>query len=384
MNAGVFCGSLYIHHDYLSAFATAWHASGGKIHLLSPEAQRNLGSIIGVCAIKNYVNVKDHPKTSLLELFRSAQSLQATDPRDRIYSLVSLASNTRPLPYPPTYQVSTATLYLDTAEHMISQEEGLDILGFCVFQNGASDNPSWVPDWSINVTSVDLRAKKVPYCATGSHICNAILAENRQQLLVRGIPYDWIKDLSDCYMKLSGNFTGGGGWESYKPILRKQSAVLHDAEKIIASSPRYLFESGRKEAFSRAIVGDRMSEDGATVSDQFLRSVWQFRENVDSFIVADPDIDDLKFLEHEQVESRLAYIASGRRFCSTRLGHVGWVPLETQKGDVVGLVCGSKVPLILRPAGDTYLVVGQSYIHGIMDGEASPASTEDFQTMKLA
>ena len=38
MNAGVFCGSLYIHHDYLSAFATAWHVIGGKIHLLSPDA----------------------------------------------------------------------------------------------------------------------------------------------------------------------------------------------------------------------------------------------------------------------------------------------------------------------------------------------------------
>ena len=383
-NAGVFCGSRYIHYDYLSTFATAWHVIGGKIHLLSPEAQKNLGSIIGVCAIKNHVNVKDHPQTSLLELLRSAQSRQATDPRDRIYSLVSLASNTRPLPYPPSYEVSTATLYLDIAEHMISQQNGLDILGFCVFQSGVRDNPSWVPDWSKDVASVDLRANKVPYCATGSHTCNAVLAENRQHLLVRGKPYDRINDLSECHMKLSGNFTGGGDWDEYKPILRKQSVVLHDVLRMIASSPRYLFESGRRETFSRALVGDRMAEDGARVSDQFLKLVWQFRENVGNFLDGDPDIDGLKFIEHEQVESRLVYIASGRRFCLTRSGHVGWVPLETQKGDIVGLVCGSKVPLILRPAGDTYLVVGQSYIHGIMDGEATPTSTEDFQTMKLA
>ena len=383
-DAGVFCGSLYIQYEYLSTFATAWHVIGGKIHLPSIEAQKSLGSTIGITAIRNYVNVKDHPQTSLLELLRSAQSRQSTDPRDRIYSLVSLASNTHPLPYPPTYQVSTATLYLDVAEHMVSQQKGLDILGFCVFQSGIRDNPSWVPDWSKSVTSIDLMAKKVPYCATRSHACNAVFTENRQQLLVQGLPYDQINDLSESHIQLSGNFTGGGDWEQYMPILRKQSAVLHDALRMIASSPRYLFESGRREAFSRAIVGDRMSEDGVRLSDQFLRSVWQFRENIDNFITADPDIDGLQFIEHEKVESRLVYMASGRRFCLTRSGHVGWVPLDTQQGDIVGLVCGSKVPLILRSTGDTYLVVGQSYIHGIMHGEVIPTSTEDFQTMRLA
>ena len=140
---------------------------------------------------------------------------------------------------------------------------------------------------------------------------------------MRGKPYDLINDVSECHMKLSGNFTGGGDWDQYKPILRKQSAVLHDALTMIASSPRYLFESGRRETFSRAMVGDRMSEDGTSVSDRFLGSVWQFRGNVDDFLDADPDIDGLKFIEHEQVESRLVYIASGRRFCLTRSGHVG-------------------------------------------------------------
>jgi hypothetical protein len=44
-------------------------------------------------------------------------------------------------------------------------------------------------------------------------------------------------------------------------------------------------------------------------------------------------------------------------------------------GDVVAVLTGGTMPIVLRPHNGYYTVVGDAYIHGIMDGEALPLST---------
>lgn len=39
-------------------------------------------------------------------------------------------------------------------------------------------------------------------------------------------------------------------------------------------------------------------------------------------------------------------------------------------GSVICIVAGVSVPLILRPSGSEYVLIGDSYLHGVMDGEA--------------
>jgi hypothetical protein len=56
--------------------------------------------------------------------------------------------------------------------------------------------------------------------------------------------------------------------------------------------------------------------------------------------------------------------------CITSSGRLGWVPDVAVCGDVVAIL-PLDVPLILRPCEESsYKVVGESYVHGIMDGEA--------------
>jgi hypothetical protein len=52
---------------------------------------------------------------------------------------------------------------------------------------------------------------------------------------------------------------------------------------------------------------------------------------------------------------------------------MGLGPNAMQTGDVVCILFGCKVPYILRPVDGHYLLVGDAYIHGIMDGEAMAA-----------
>lgn len=61
----------------------------------------------------------------------------------------------------------------------------------------------------------------------------------------------------------------------------------------------------------------------------------------------------------------------GRTVFVCKNGYLGLGPQHAQTGDIVAVVDGSPVPIVLRPIEDGfYQLVGESYMHGIMDGEA--------------
>ncbi|KAF8866367.1 hypothetical protein BDZ45DRAFT_579097 [Acephala macrosclerotiorum] len=60
----------------------------------------------------------------------------------------------------------------------------------------------------------------------------------------------------------------------------------------------------------------------------------------------------------------------GRRMCFTTSGYIGSVPHESQIGDMICIFEGGKVPFVVRnKSGGGQQLVGECYIHGIMDGE---------------
>lgn len=60
----------------------------------------------------------------------------------------------------------------------------------------------------------------------------------------------------------------------------------------------------------------------------------------------------------------------------TKKGYFGMLIQNAEKGDHVCIIMGSTVPFILREVdvaqsrSTTFVIVGEGYIHGIMNGEA--------------
>jgi len=54
----------------------------------------------------------------------------------------------------------------------------------------------------------------------------------------------------------------------------------------------------------------------------------------------------------------------------TQTGRMGLVPHGAKQSDLVAVLSGGNVPIILRPHEEYHTVVGDAYVHGIMDGEA--------------
>jgi hypothetical protein len=64
-------------------------------------------------------------------------------------------------------------------------------------------------------------------------------------------------------------------------------------------------------------------------------------------------------------------LATSRRvFCMTEDGYMGLAPNGGRLGDRIGIILGCDVPFILRQVGNEWKLVGECYIHGLMDGEA--------------
>ncbi|RSL63260.1 hypothetical protein CEP54_005303 [Fusarium duplospermum] len=57
------------------------------------------------------------------------------------------------------------------------------------------------------------------------------------------------------------------------------------------------------------------------------------------------------------------------RLFRTKKGYIGLCPPRAQPGDEVAILFGAPVPIVLREFDEGYVVIGTSYVHGIMDGE---------------
>jgi hypothetical protein len=62
-----------------------------------------------------------------------------------------------------------------------------------------------------------------------------------------------------------------------------------------------------------------------------------------------------------------------RCFIITLAGRMGIEPSDTRIGDTIAIIFGRGEPYIIRPRGASWAFVGESYIQGLVNGEAIQA-----------
>lgn len=67
----------------------------------------------------------------------------------------------------------------------------------------------------------------------------------------------------------------------------------------------------------------------------------------------------------------------------TAKGYEGQVPSEALSGDRICIILGEKVPFILRPVGNSWELIGDAYIHGIMQGEGLEQLDDEIRDIEL-
>jgi hypothetical protein len=69
------------------------------------------------------------------------------------------------------------------------------------------------------------------------------------------------------------------------------------------------------------------------------------------------------------LKTSIGTAAASRKFLRTDRGFMGLAPQLAKVGDEVWVLLGCDVPMLLRKCDDYYILVGECFVYGIMDGE---------------
>jgi hypothetical protein len=73
------------------------------------------------------------------------------------------------------------------------------------------------------------------------------------------------------------------------------------------------------------------------------------------------------------MNTRIAQMIGGRKAFVSESGHCGLVPDHAEIRDFICVLLGCDVPVILRQVEDHYTFIGESYVRGLIEGQAIEA-----------
>ena len=339
---------------------------------------------------------------------RPRSLLRCTDPRDKIYSLLGIASDAEQLEIVPDYSKSVEEVYTDAAAKILSLGK-LELLHYVHPQN--PNMPSWVPDWERakrHITPYEFRELDKPFSAdaTMAAFQPDQIAGDSRVLECNGCIVDSVSSFSDiltddtttallALAEMPSNKETRGEFDALIKFhvhlsqinqLCQRSALINPS--LYGSSDTWL-----NEALWRIPVNDQEIIDAHFTRYQRATSESERRYNgllntIEAWKsigvrLGDPDPRPLPaFLQNNVLpivreESRHVTLyrpaitrTVPRRPYLTQKGYVGLGHEGMLAGDLVCILQGGPVPFLLRSTQrGEYVLVSDTYVHGIMDGE---------------
>ncbi|KAJ3542508.1 hypothetical protein NM208_g4060 [Fusarium decemcellulare] len=297
----------------------------------------------------------------LIYLIRTFRYFKATDSRDKIFALLSFASDAAELGLYPDYQKGCRDVYLQATLSLL-KAGFLDILSLCHINKSIPGLPSWVPDFTVLSYRVALQERAmnrqiVPsstvlqprFSASGDARQNILLESSLPSLLLHG------KFLAEIQRV-------GTIWEpgAFQLWLQEISGFHHPEA-----------DSDHLRAVWRTAVADqqiRRLEEKPRLSSLVLEQVNSSLKGLD---LATVDTQMFTTLGLSDYLFQLQHVARNRRPFVTSIGHLGIGPREMEPGDHLYIFIGAHVPYVLRPnANGSLQIIGEAYMHGVMDGAA--------------
>ncbi|KAI8931033.1 hypothetical protein NX059_012044 [Plenodomus lindquistii] len=302
---------------------------------------------------------------------------RASDPRDKIYSLLGLASDAKNLNIDVDYTCDVTELFTKVTGRIVQQHKGIALLSF-ITSIKSLDLPSWVPDWSVGTANLLYSHE----AATSKSAC--VKVSDERVLQVRGCVIDRVNYVSEpinnailSIENLDKRTRGLSSSDDWICGEERLTAVWLDG--LIARVRRLLPYPGglsEREVVWRTLICnfDSHRKLAPLEYEAKFEALRDFIESPTQLTMGARE-EALEFL-------RLVQLRLASRLCTTQKKYFGAVIEETQEGDVVCLLEGASCLFILRVAGDNkYKLIGPAYVHGLMHGEAF--EMEDYESTDI-
>lgn len=403
--------------DHIAAFARMLTSQSYNVVL-----QRSAGPGIrddafwGVChaaTMAALTETRDDPRVGLALLLGILANFRATEDRDRVYGLLGLlrADEADQPHLQPDSSKTVEALYMDVARHLIptSPYETLSFAGIG-YRRKLDSLPSWAPDWTSlgnrdthrqHLSNIQATAGFA--CGFGVGLCVAF-SENTEQgavvMQIQGHVLDEIHHMGPEMGYTAHNLGQGGSDEEMASVVRSHVGN----RRLVLRYARQPYPTGQPldEVFWRSLIADTQFERPAPATlgvgcrawERIMHRVAGFRlrpddaeEDKGETYDALPREEDMavpnmaadpQFSLALEWNSARVMAATGRAMAVTKDGYVAVVPPKTEVGDLVCVFYGLNTPFLVRPQvnthsdGGTRLVrlVGEAYVHGMMDGQA--------------
>lgn len=377
---------------------------------------------------QNNKQLEDITSMDLLGLIEFTASMEATNPRDKLYALLGV-DDTRDVVVSVNYEDPVNKVYTDFAINYITTKSSLELLKVAGigYSESHSQLPSWVPDLQTGNKRGQNLTNKLN-CASGSYKRIHCIDADRQSLSVIGFVCDFIiaNDSShevpwnsrhEKWAELALNSTrahptgisrvqaffrtmiaddtryGYGnpdfaheeerekffnlakGFMSYSGMISAKiyegSPVLTEKfqkwEEKVRRNSRY---AARLQCFLRLIPDEPVTKTDRELLEPFLQSINAYGELNWPY-----DTEPLTYDEELKFASRYvahASEATGKKgFFISDKGYMGLGPALIENGDKICIIFGCPHPLLLRTRnmGKTFSLVGEAYVYGMMRGE---------------
>ena len=336
--------------------------------------------------------------------------LLATDPRDKLFALHGLkekATNIRTLT--ADYTMSITDTYHDFAINMLQATQSLDILSAAHRDYNISKRlPSWVPDWSESRSSDVALVGQISsrFRATRESRYSSKFLDQRLILVIESQIIDKISDVGSAlnYVPMMSDRAS-----TNLSHLNRHLEATANYQKILASWERitqqkiYITGEDQRSVYRTTLIAGHERSGAATAGyDGWQRANWPMRllapwklENrpvpikmAAALHYLTSTIQATTVKRGERINNRYAInggpnftqrrsferyltMAFGRRLARTEKGYLALVPAHAGVGDSIALCKGGKTPLVLKPSvAGSWELVGDAYVHGIMNGEA--------------
>jgi hypothetical protein len=327
----------------------------------------------------------------------------ASDPRDKVYGFYGLAHR-KPSSLEPSYHSTVTEVYKEVAIAILETTRDLRLFsasrGHTKF---AQLLPSWVPDWSDSTLRVaylqrDLFGSpaRIFTASKGTESSVPIFNKQRDVVLLSGHIVDKIVAISAILVPVESVMDV----DQYQTMietgvfayLRKYFEVFFDACQFIENllewehfglregAGTYPTGEDHMTVYWRTLFADRFSANDSHDPNVFLKATYRLRY---ARLMCKLGISKIRFvfylvlfltipatLDGDNTFGAMIRPAFNRRLARSEKGLLALVPQLTMTGDSIGLLKGGSVPLILRARSTRWELVGDTYVHGIMYGEA--------------
>jgi hypothetical protein len=328
---------------------------------------------------------------SMRELLSTTRNFtQATDPRDIIYSLLSLAPDYFQTRIRPEYTITCAEVYKRAAsvlypgDHRIlydAPSERRNIPGL----------PSFVPDWSVPGSQSIYEYKKstpsgCPFRAGGNEKPQIAIDASYSSLRINGVVVDSVFLVGNAYEKTSTlePKTARSWLEDFRNLYAIFEVLSPNSQKAYRTE-REIFCSlvfapiAQSEPLQHWIHPpanfepneSTESEPASSNPDESRRpaSIFHFFQTLHILPEASSQIDEDTMVRWKYIRI-LNNVSANRRGFVTKGGYIGLGPFTMQRGDVLCVFLGVEIPFIIRKQEDgRYMLTGDAYASGIMHGE---------------